>query len=85
MTQTGQNAQVNPEDAPARLVVRIFGLVGAAAIGGVGVDAVRKWARKRATGGLGGMIPAEHQRKYLLAAERLGKPLTAEQMVWEPY
>lgn len=85
MEQTALKTAVNPEDAPARLIVQIFGEAGAMAIAGVGSEALRKWRRRRASGGGGGCIPTKYQAAYLRAAEVLGKDLRAEQLVWEPY
>lgn len=86
MSQTGQIAAGQAEAvAPAKLVREIFGLEGAAAIAGLSVFAILKWAKPRAAGGCGGCVPHDHQKKYLLAAERLGKSLTGDQLVWTPY
>lgn len=85
MEQTGEIATVKVAVAPAKLVVEIFGEEGAAAIAGVKIDAIRKWKRRRATGGLGGIVPANHQDKFLRAAVVLGKALSAEQLIAEPY
>ncbi len=66
-------------------VVRLFGEQRAAEIACVGIDAVRKWRRRRATGGKGGLIPDERQAAYLTAAEEDGIPLTAADLIAEAY
>lgn len=85
MAQPVPKRPVKLRDAPARLIVELFGEEGAAAIAGVKIDAIRKWRRKRETGGGGGVIPSRHQAAYLRAAEVLGKDLTAAQLIAEPY
>lgn len=72
-------------NSPARLVVELFGEEGAAAIAGVKIDAVRRWRRKRASKGAGGIVPAQHQPKFLRAAEVLGKALSAADLIADPY
>ena len=84
MEQTAQHTAVKAE-APAQLVCAIFGEEGAAAIAGVRIDAVRKWKRRKSSGGLGGLIPARYQHKFLRAAVVLDKVLSAEQLIAEPY
>jgi hypothetical protein len=71
--------------APARLVVEVFGETRAAEIAGVRVDAVRKWRRKRASGGGGGLIPARYQHAYLTAAALFGVELTPADLIGQPY
>ena len=85
MQQSGTIGAVKSGMAPARLVIEIFGEEGAAAIAGVKIDAVRKWKRKRSTGGLGGLVPARHQAAFLRAADVLGKALSADQLIGDAY
>lgn len=85
MEQSVTEAAVKPELAPARLIVQIFGEVGAAAIAGVSINAIRKWRRQRSSGGSGGCVPAKYQGAYLRAAQTLGKDLTAAQLIADPY
>lgn len=85
MAQSVLSAEVKLVIPPARLVVHIFGEAGAAAIADVSIDALRKWRRRKATGGGGGCVPSRYQKAFLDAARTLGKPLTAEQLIAEPY
>lgn len=70
---------------PAARVVLIFGEVRAAEIAGLGVDALRKWKRRKATGGKGGLVPDEHQAKFLEVAAAEGLPLLAHDLIGRPY
>lgn len=85
MTQNVLEATVKLKEAPARLIVRLFGEAGAAAIAGVSVEAVKKWRRRRASGGGGGLIPSKYQNAYVRAAEVLDVDLPANAFIAEPY
>lgn len=72
-------------EAPADKVVRIFGEQRAAEIAGVKIDAVRKWRRRKATGGAGGLVPSQYQDAFLRTAEAEGLALVAQDLIAEAY
>lgn len=86
MEQNGPNAKAELlAAAPARIVLRLFGEAGCMAIAGVGSEALKKWKRRRESGGGGGLVPQQYQARFLAEAERRGLPLTAADLIAEPY
>lgn len=85
MRQLFPNGKACEALAPAERVTRLFGEQKAAEIAGVSIDAVRKWRRRKATGGAGGLVPSQYQPLFLRAAERLGLALSAADLIAEPY
>lgn len=77
----------NPTAAlsPAEKVVEAFGELRTAEIVELTIDAIRKWRRRRATGGTGGLVPSQYQARLLRAAEEQNLPLTAADFIAEPY
>lgn len=76
----------NPQQSlsPAEKVVEVFGEQRAADLVGLTIDAIRKWRRRRATGGTGGLVPANYQQIYLQIAANENLPLTAADLIAEP-
>ena len=79
------NARNYRPESPADRVVAAFGARRVAEIAGVTTEAVRKWQRRRATAGGGGLIPAQYQATLLNAALAEGIELTAQDLIGEPY
>lgn len=70
------------EKSPADRAIDAFGGVKplAEAIGHP-THRVYRWRQRRETGGTGGQIPATAQGPILAAAQKLGLPLTAEDLI----
>jgi hypothetical protein len=68
---------------PSRRVRKLFGAMRTAQIAGLTENGVRKWDRPRSKGGLGGLVPAQFQARYLRIAREEGLPLTAEDLIAE--
>ena len=74
-----------PEITPVDRLLDLFGSARVGAIAGLTTDAIRKWNRRRSTGGKGGLVPSDLQARYLAAAAAEGKPLTAADLIAEPW
>lgn len=85
MRQIVLNHNPQPSLSPAEKVVEVFGEQRAAEIVGLTIDAIRKWKRRRATGGTGGLVPSHYQARYLGVAAAENLPLTAWDFIAEPY
>lgn len=84
MRQKGPNGKAKPE-SPAAKVVAAFGEIELAHLTGLSIDALRKWRRKKATGGTGGLVPAGYQDRLLRAAAERGLDLAATDLIGEAY
>ena len=84
MRQIVLNGKPEPTQTPVEKVVAAFGEGGAAEIAGVSIDAVRKWRRRKDTGGGGGLVPSYYQAKFLAASDAQAKGLTAADFIAEP-
>lgn len=85
MEQIAPIGKVQLAQAPAEKVRRLWGEQRAAEIAGIGIDGFRKWRRRLATGGTGGLIPQVYQSRFLQAAVAEGKALSAADLIAEPY
>lgn len=73
---------------PQTPVDRLFSVIRparASALIGLSTEAVRKWNRRRSTGGGGGLIPSQYQALYLQVATTEGLGLTAADFIGEPW
>ena len=70
--------------APSRLARQLIGSKRLAELCDRTTDAIRKWDRSRAKGGLGGLIPTEFQPRILAEAQARGLPLCARDLIAEP-
>lgn len=71
--------------SPAHRIVAALGARRVAEISGVTTEAVRKWQRKMATAGGGGLVPARYQAVLLRAAKAEGVDLSADDLIGDPY
>lgn len=74
-----------PRKTPVDCVLEAFGAARASHLAGLTTEALRKWNRRRSTGGGGGLVPAPYQAIFLREAARLGLPLTADMLIAEPW
>lgn len=66
----------------ARSIIReLGGPSKVAAVVGVHRTRVSNWMRPKKAGGTGGIIPLAHHRALLEAAQKAGKPLTADDLL----
>ena len=71
--------------SPAHRIVAALGARRVAEISGVTTEAVRKWQRKLATAGGGGLIPARYQAQLLRACRSEGLNVCADDLIGDPY
>lgn len=85
MEQNDTKAKPEAAEAPARIVVRLFGEAACMEIAGVSSEALKKWRRSKRSGGGGGLIPNSYQQAFLREAEARGLPLRAADLIAEAY
>lgn len=79
------SAAERPEKTPAERLFEVFGAARVAAIAQLTTEAVRKWKRRRSTGGTGGLVPAQYQARFLAVSDQENRGLEPSDFIAEPW